>query len=71
MSTKSLDRHFGVIAVEKEFITTDQFIDAMKIQILEDMEGSKRNLIGTILVEMGAMNISRVDEVLKFIDMPI
>ena len=71
MSTKSLDRRFGVIAVDKGFITADQFIDAMKIQILEDMEGSTRRLIGTILVEMGAMDISQVDEVLKSMDMPI
>ncbi len=56
MGTKSLDRRFGVVAVEKGFITADQFIDAMKIQILGDMEGSKHRLIGTILVEMARVS---------------
>jgi len=58
-------KRFGFIAVEKGLITLDQLIEAMKIQVREDLEKTKHRLIGEILVDMGFMNPSQVDEVLN------
>jgi hypothetical protein len=66
MSLKDLDKRFGVIAVEKGFITSEQLIKAMKIQIREELEGNKRRVIGVILRDKGYITITQVDEVLEF-----
>ncbi len=58
-------KRFGFMAVEMGFITLDQIIEAMKIQVREDLEKPKHRLIGEILVDSGFMNPSQVDEVLK------
>jgi hypothetical protein len=58
-------KRFGFIAVEMGFITLDQIIEAMKIQVREDLEKPKHRLVGEILVYLGFMNPSQVDEVLK------
>ncbi|MBW1888658.1 MAG: hypothetical protein JRI52_09975 [Deltaproteobacteria bacterium] len=58
-------KRFGFMAVEMGFITLDQIIEAMKIQVREDLEKPKHRLIGEILVDLGFMNPSQVDEVLK------
>jgi hypothetical protein len=65
MSKEHLEKRFGVIAVEKGFVTADQVVEAMRIQIKEDVEKGKHRLIGVILVGMGVMNTSQVDEVLE------
>ena len=56
---------FGTEAVNKGFITMDQLIKAMRIQLREDLGKSDRRFIGEVLVEMGLMNISQVDELLE------
>ena len=66
MPLEDLDKRFGVIAVEKGFITSVQLIEAMKIQIYEELEDNKRRIIGVILRDKGYITISQVDEVLKF-----
>ena len=58
-------KRFGFMAVEMGFITLDQIIEAMKIQVREDLENQKHRLVGEILVDLGFMNPSQVDEVLK------
>ena len=65
MSKEHFEKRFGVIAVEKGFVTADQVMEAMKIQIKEDVEKSQHRLIGEILVSMGAMTSSQVDKVLE------
>jgi hypothetical protein len=54
-----------LIAVEKGFVTAEQVIEAMNIQILEDMEKREHRLIGTILLDQGILTISQIDEVPK------
>jgi len=66
MSQERLDKRFGVVAVENEFITSDQLIEAMKFQVYEDLEGSKHRLIGEILLEKEYITAIQIDEVLKF-----
>ncbi len=64
MGIKERDKRFGVTAVEKGLITLDQLFDAMKIQLMEEIEKGEHRLIGTILFEMGVLSPSQIDEVL-------
>jgi len=65
MSVEKLDKRFGVIAVEKGFITLEQLFEAMKSQVTEDVKGANHRLIGEILREKGFMTIMQIDDVLK------
>jgi hypothetical protein len=65
METEHLEKRFGVLAVELGLITADQVIDALRIQVTEDVEKGKHRLIGRILLEQGLITLSQIDEVLK------
>ncbi len=65
METGHLEKRFGVLAVEKGLVTAEQVIEALKIQVLEDLDKGKHRLIGRILLEQGRLNLSQVEEVLK------
>jgi len=65
MTVDSYKKRFGTIAVEKRFITDTQLMEAIEIQIRDDMEGKEHRLIGTILFEQGYMNTKQVDGVLR------
>ncbi len=65
MTVEKLDKRFGVIAIEKEFITPEQLFEALKIQIIEEIENSKHQLIGEILRDKGYLTKSQVNEVLE------
>ncbi|MGB2689434.1 MAG: hypothetical protein WBC36_10655 [Desulfobacterales bacterium] len=65
MSEGKLDKRFGAVAIEKGFITLEHLIDAMKIQILENSDGSDHRLIGQILWEEGYIKTEQINEVLK------
>jgi len=64
------EKRFGTVAVEMGFITKEQLLQAMDIQIQEDIETEEHRLIGTILVEMGAMTRKQVREVLIAMGVP-
>ncbi len=65
METVHLEKRFGVLAVEKGLITAKQVIEALSIQVMEDIEKGKHRLIGRILLEQGLMTLSQIDEVLR------
>ena len=65
MSEGTLDKRFGAVAIDKGFITLENLIEAMKIQILENLEGSDHRLIGQILWEEGFIDSEQINEVLK------
>ena len=65
MAQDRLDKRFGIVAVENGFITSDQLIDAMKIQVYEDLEGSKHRLIGEILQDREHITADQIDKVLE------
>ena len=65
METQHLEKRFGVLAVEKGIITADQVIEALRIQVMEDIEKGKHRLIGRILLEQGLITLSQIDDVLK------
>lgn len=64
METQHLEKRFGVIAIEKGFITPEQLVEALKIQIMEDVEKGKHRLIGRIILEQGIMSLDQIDAVL-------
>jgi hypothetical protein len=65
MSEDKLDKRFGAVAVEKGFVNIENLYEAMKIQILEDLEGTDHRLIGQILWEKGYITTEQINEVLK------
>jgi hypothetical protein len=65
METVHLEKRFGVLAVEKELITANQLIDALRVQIIEDIEKEKHRLIGRILLEQGLITLPQIDDVLR------
>ncbi|MEE8430722.1 MAG: hypothetical protein V3S16_05690 [Candidatus Desulfatibia sp.] len=65
MRVEKLDKRFGVTAVEKGFITSEQLFEAMKIQIDEDLEPIGHRLLGEILLDQGHITTEQIDEVLE------
>ena len=65
MSIEKLDKRFGTIAIEKGFISPDHLVDALKIQVIEDLEDIQHRLIGQILLEKGYITNMQISEVLK------
>ncbi|MCK4789944.1 MAG: hypothetical protein KAV87_39755 [Desulfobacteraceae bacterium] len=55
---------FGIVALEKGFITSRQLGKAVNTQLSDDLERGKHRLIGEILLDMGLMTVSQVEEVL-------
>jgi hypothetical protein len=64
METEHLEKRFGILAVEKGFITADQVIEALRIQVMEDIEKGKHRLIGRILLEQGLITLSQIEKLL-------
>jgi hypothetical protein len=67
MEEVHLEKRFGVTAVKKGFITADELIDALRIQVMEDVERGQHRLIGRILLEQGCITLSQIDDVLQSI----
>ena len=70
MSVEKLDKRFGIVAIENGFITPKQLVEAMKIQVSEDLEGVRHRLIGEILQDKTYMNHTQIDEVLRLMGIP-
>jgi len=64
METYHLEKRFGVVAIESGYVTPKEFVDALKIQVLEDIEKGRHRLIGRILLEQGVMTLEQIDQVL-------
>ena len=62
---RSAAKRFGTIAVEKGFVTPDQLETALRIQSQENRRLGRHRLIGQILVSLGFLNGSQVDEILE------
>ena len=60
MNTEEISKRYGVKAVERGFVTLDQLLMAINIQILENLEKGEHRLIGRILAELGIISPSRI-----------
>ena len=67
METEEIDIRFGVAAVQKGFVTKDQILEALDIQLTEDFSLGKHRLIGTILFEQGHITVAQVNDVLAYL----
>ena len=59
---------FGSIAVQKGFISKEQLLKAMNEQIERDIDGLERRYIGSILYDLGYMDLDQIDEVVEALD---
>jgi hypothetical protein len=64
------EKRFGVVAIEKGFITLEQLVTALRIQVLENVEEGTHRLIGEILFDQGLMSTEQIDQVLKVVLIP-
>jgi len=67
MTIEVHDKRFGLIAVEKRFITKEQLFEALRVQVEEDLSGKSHTLIGIILIRLGYLSPEQADEVLSVI----
>jgi hypothetical protein len=65
MKGQVVEVRFGIIAVDKGFITADQLIEALRTQVKGEIEDGKHKLIGTILLEMSLVTNEQIDEIVK------
>ena len=67
LKTEEIDIRFGVAAAQKGFVTKDQILEALDIQLTEDFSLGKHRLIGTILFDQGHITIAQVNDVLAYL----
>ena len=60
-----MEKRFGVVAIEKGFISMAQLLEGLDIQVEEEIEQGMRRIIGAILIEKGHMDLSQVQEVVE------
>ena len=64
MAIRKIEKRFGTIAIEKGLITVHQLMDALEIQVGEDLSGVKHRLIGRILYDLGFLSLPQIEKVL-------
>ncbi len=64
MRKKEIDLRFGKVAVKKGFITVEQLIRAMELQIKENISNKRHRLIGKILLDEGLITDAQIFKVL-------
>jgi hypothetical protein len=65
METTHMEKRFGILAVEKGFITPEILIEALRIQVLDDVEKGRHRLLGRILLEQGHLDLDQIEAILK------
>ncbi len=63
MKGQTIEIRFGIVAIDKGFITAEQLIEALKTQVINALEQKEHKLIGSILLEMGLVTREQIDEV--------
>lgn len=65
MTKDSLGVRFGTKAIAKGFITIEQFLEAITLQVKQEHKTGIRTPVGRILLEKGYMDDSQVEEVFE------
>ena len=52
METGHLEKRFGVIVIEKGFCSPEQFIEALKVQVMEDFTNTPQGGISALKVTL-------------------
>ena len=63
--TYNREIRFGLMAVQKGFITSQQVVDALRVQIEENIAVGKHRRIGEILLGQGLIDRPQIDEILS------
>ena len=58
------EKQFGIIAIEKGFITAENLIETLKIQVEEELQNKTHRLIGEILLDKGYITPTQIQDVL-------
>ena len=58
------EKQFGIIAIEKGFITAENLIETLKIQVEEELHDKTHRLIGEILLDEGYITPTQIQDVL-------
>ncbi len=61
------EKQFGIIAIEKGFITPVMLIEALKVQVEDEVEFHTHRLIGEILMEKDYLTAIQIQEILNTI----
>ena len=61
---------FGILAIQKGFITKEQLLEALAIQIDMGLKGTEAKLIGLILYDLGYMNEEQIQKTIKSMHAP-
>ena len=56
---------FGKLAIDMGLITMDQMLNAIEVQVRENIAFGTHRKIGLILLEQGHITLDQIDEVLK------
>ena len=59
------EKRFGIIAIEKGFITQEDLILALTTQVREDIKYGTHRLIGELLFDLKIMDENQIEEVVK------
>lgn len=70
MGLKPQEIRFGVMAVRHGFVTPEQVVDALEIQVVEDLSKGWHRPIGEILLEQELISRSQFDKVLNALERP-
>jgi hypothetical protein len=58
------EKQFGIIAIEKGYISADNLIETLKLQVEEEIENKTHRLIGEILLDKGYITPTQIQDVL-------
>jgi hypothetical protein len=61
---EKIKQRFASLSMKKGYITEDHVIEALKIQVNENIEKSTHRPIGQILLELGYMNKQQLNDVM-------
>lgn len=59
------EKRFGIVAIHKGYLTKDELVNALEIQVQEDIDTGTHRLLGEILLEQGVLSVQQVEAVLK------
>jgi hypothetical protein len=59
------EKRFGINAIDKGFITADDLVKGLTVQVGEDIRKVPHRLLGKILFDMGLMTAQQIEEVLS------
>jgi hypothetical protein len=59
------EKRFGILAFQKGFMTADDLITALTIQVNEDVREGRHRLLGEILFDMDLLTSRQIEEVIS------